>query len=203
MDSNFNLDLAHTSDAEVISEGTTFVGKIHDGVYFNTISTTSLEAAIALLITKVGKKGGGKTTTEEAAIQRVTVDYEFNMVVNIIDGIIDNPAVMESTKQLMRDETGLVQAKTGKRGKDAFRFMQAIAGAPAYLGAQGIPGGGGINQWKLALASDGKYDILDPTVVANILLTTITAKTDYLAMHRHFTKGVWSAWEGPLSFTTL
>jgi hypothetical protein len=204
MDSNFTLDLGHKSDATVRSEGGTLIAKLALSSYFSTVVTTGLSDSIAVLKTADDNKGTGTGSTETALQKRVIVDYQFNLLVGVLDGMIDNPAVTEGTKQLMRDATGLQQRVAGGRsGAHVFRFSQVSSETPPYLEAAGIDGGG-VHQWKITpdVATYTNYELLDPTQVAKIELTTAHPETDYAGSHRFLSKGIWSIWSPPILFRT-
>jgi hypothetical protein len=204
MKSHFKLDLEHKSDAEVRAEGGTLIAKLAGGTFFTSVDTAALATAITNLKTADDNKGTGVGSTDTAAQKRAIVDYEFNAVVSILDTKIASPTVTPEVKILMMDETGLVQSATGRRGKQTFGFLQLSSTTPAFLLAQGIEGGGGIHQWKITkdITNYTGYELLDPTEHARIELTTVLPATNYVAMHRSCKKGIWSDWEGPLSFRT-
>lgn len=204
MSKYFNLDLENKTDAAVRAEAGKFIVKINVSTYFSTLSTVALKNAIDKLKDADDNKGGGVTTTTIANTERVAFDYQFNAIVGLIDTMIADPDILDAKKQLMMEDTGLTLKKIGVHEKHKFGFHQTDGQSPAYLGARGIEGGGGLHQWKITkdvLAFTG-FVLLDPTETAEIELTTVSPKTEYAAMHRTRKHGIFSAWEGPMTFMT-
>ncbi len=205
MDSNFTLDLKNTTDAVVISESTTLISKLGGSSYYSALVTTGLSGAVAILVTAVSNKGTGTQSTETALQKRTNVDYQLNLLVGVIDGLINNPAVPQPTKVLMREATGLVLSGTGGRsGPHPFRYVQISAETPGFLEAAGIEGGGGVHAWKITtdVITFTNYELLDPTETAKIELVTTLPEKDYAGSHRFLKSGIWSAWSTPMLFRT-
>lgn len=204
MSKYFNLALAKKKDAKLISDSGILVGKLAGSIYFDMLDTTARTTAKGNLEIAVGNKGTGKTSTAKAKNMRTRLIAKFKAQVNVLENLIDDPDVPEDVKILMIDDTNLHKRKETKTKKDHFRFSQETSETPAYLYAQGIPKGAGLHQWKLTedFESFTNMVLLDPTDVANILLTTVKPKTEYAATHRTLIKGVWSVWEPPITFMT-
>ena len=205
MSKYFDLGLAALDNGQLISMSSKLRGKLGGSSYYSGIDTSAEETAENVLQKADDNKGTGTGSTTTAKSKRNDLLYQVNSNVKLVEILISDPSIIETVRDLMIDATDLPKKKDDTRGKQIFEYEQKSATEPAYLLAQGIKNGKGLHQWKTTTDIDTfkGYTLLDPTENAKIELDGFASKTEYAAMHRTCLKGVWSDWEGPITFMTL